>query len=44
LVYQDHFTKFIQLRPLKAKSSIEVTNAQFDIFSYLWGVYDITIG
>jgi hypothetical protein len=37
LVYQDHFTKFIQLRPLKAKSSIEVANALFDIFS-IFGV------
>ncbi len=33
LVYQDHFTKFVQLRPLKAKSAIEVATALFDIFS-----------
>jgi hypothetical protein len=32
LVYQDHFTKFIQLRPIKAKSAIEVAGLLFDIF------------
>jgi hypothetical protein len=37
MVYQDHFTKFIQLRPLRAKSSLEVANALFDIFS-IFGV------
>ncbi|CAF1011097.1 unnamed protein product [Brachionus calyciflorus] len=35
MVYQDHFTKFILLRALKSKSSVEVTNALFDIFSTL---------
>ena len=32
LVYQDHFTKFIALRPLRAKSAIDVATALFDIF------------
>ena len=35
LVYQDHFSKFIQLRPLRAKSAVEVCNSLFDIFSIL---------
>jgi hypothetical protein len=35
LVYQDHFSKFIQLRALKAKTSVEVCNALFDIFTIL---------
>jgi hypothetical protein len=35
MVYQDHFTKFILLRALKAKSAIEVVNALFDIFSII---------
>ena len=35
MVYQDHFSKFIQLRALKAKSSVEVCNALFDIFTIL---------
>ena len=37
LVYQDHFTKLVQLRPIRAKSAIEVANALFDIFS-IFGV------
>lgn len=37
LVYQDHFSKFIQLRPLKAKSSVEVAQSLVDIFS-IFGV------
>jgi len=30
LVYQDHFTKLVQLRPIRAKSAIEVATALFD--------------
>ena len=37
VVYQDHFTKFIQLRPLKAKSAVEVADGLFDISS-IFGV------
>ena len=37
LVYQDHFTKLVQLRPIRAKSAIEVATALFDIFS-IFGV------
>ena len=37
LVYQDHFTKFVQLRPLKNKSAVEVASALLDIFS-IFGV------
>ena len=37
LVYQDHFTKFEQLRPLKSKSASEVAYALLDIFS-IFGV------
>ncbi|CAF1013044.1 unnamed protein product [Brachionus calyciflorus] len=35
MVYQDHFTKFIILRPLRAKTAVEVTNALFEVFSFL---------
>ena len=35
LVYQDHFTKFVQLRPLKNKSAIEVAKALLDIFTII---------
>ena len=37
LVYQDHFTKFVQLRPLKNKTAVEVAKALLDIFS-IFGV------
>ena len=40
LVYQDHFTKFVQLRPIKQKSAIEVAGALLDIFS-IFGVPSI---
>ena len=36
-VYQDHFTKFCQLRAIKAKSAVEVANALLDVFS-IFGV------
>ncbi|XP_025198496.1 KRAB-A domain-containing protein 2-like, partial [Melanaphis sacchari] len=32
LVYQDHFTKFVSLRPLKTKTSSEVAYNLIDIF------------
>ena len=32
LNYQDHFTKFVQLRPLKSKNAIEVADTIVDIF------------
>ena len=32
LVYQDHLTKFIVLRPLKKKTAAEVTSILLDIF------------
>ena len=32
LVYQDHFTKFVSLRPLKRKCAQEVADAILDIF------------
>ena len=35
LVYQDHFTKFVVLRPIKAKSAICVAEALLEIFSLL---------
>ncbi|CAF1106796.1 unnamed protein product [Brachionus calyciflorus] len=35
MVYQDHFTKFLQLRPLRAKIAIEVASALIDVFSIL---------
>ena len=35
LVYQDHFYKFIQLRRLRAKSSVEVSKALIDIFTII---------
>ena len=35
LVYQDHFTKFVQLRPLKPKAAIQVANSLRDIFSII---------
>lgn len=34
-VYQDHLTKFIQLRPLKSKSAAEVAHALIDVFTIL---------
>ena len=37
MVYQDHFTKFIQLRSKKFKSAIEIATSLFDIFS-IFGV------
>lgn len=37
MVYQDHFTKFIVLQPLKNKSAFEVANALVDIFT-IFGV------
>ena len=37
LVYQDHFTKFVQLRAPKSKSAIDVAISLFDIFS-IFGV------
>ena len=37
LVYQDHFTKFIQLRPIKSKCAKDVAEALLDIFS-IFGV------
>ena len=37
IVYQDHFTKFVSLRPLKQKSAVEVATNLFDIFS-IFGV------
>ena len=37
LVYQDHFTKMVQLRPLKSKCAIEVARALIDIFT-IFGV------
>jgi len=37
MVYQDHFTKFVSLRPLRAKSAVEVATNLFDIFS-IFGV------
>ncbi|CAF0900380.1 unnamed protein product [Brachionus calyciflorus] len=39
MVYQDHFTKFIQLRPLRAKMAIEVASAIMDVFSILGEPY-----
>ncbi|XP_053607024.1 KRAB-A domain-containing protein 2-like [Plodia interpunctella] len=33
LVYQDHLTKFVQLRPLKTKRAEEVAHALIDIFT-----------
>jgi hypothetical protein len=35
LVYQDHFSKFVQLRPIKSKSAADVANALIDIFSII---------
>ena len=35
LVYQDHFTKFIRLRPLRRKCAEEVADALMDIFCEL---------
>ena len=35
LVYQDHFTKFIRLRPLKNKCPVEVADVIEDIFCEL---------
>ena len=34
LVYQDYFTKFVQLRHIKSKSSDQVANALLDIFTF----------
>ena len=33
LVYQDHLTKFVQLRPLKTKTAEEVAYVLLDIFT-----------
>ena len=35
LVYQDHLTKFIFLRPLKSKTAEEVSYNLIDIFSII---------
>jgi hypothetical protein len=35
LNYQDHFTKLCFLRPLKAKSAMEVAAALIDIFTHI---------
>ena len=35
LVYQDHITKFVVLRPIKRKTAEEVVNQLFDIFVFL---------
>ena len=35
LVYQDHFTKFIRLRPLKNKCAKEVADVLEDLFCEL---------
>ena len=35
LVYQDHMTKFVVLRPIKRKTAEEVVNQLFDIFVFL---------
>lgn len=35
LVYQDHFTKLVQIRPLKRKTGKNVTRIIFEIFSIL---------
>ena len=35
LVYQDHFTKYILLRPLKHKSAVEVADTLEDYFCEL---------
>ena len=35
LVYQDHMTKFVVLRPIKRKTAKEVVNQLFDIFVFL---------
>ena len=37
MVYQDHFTKFVQLRPLRSKTATELANSLFEIFS-IFGV------
>ena len=33
LVYQDHFTKFVQLRPVTSKRALEIAYQLLDIFS-----------
>ena len=33
LLYQDHLTKFVQLRPVKSKPALEITCQLLDIFS-----------
>ena len=35
LVYKDHMTKFVVLRPIKRKTAEEVVNQLFDIFCLL---------
>jgi transposase InsO family protein len=35
MVYQDHFSKFIMLRPLRAKEAIEVARGLISVFSVL---------
>lgn len=32
LVYQDHLTKFVQIRPLKTKTAAEVAKRLYEIF------------
>lgn len=35
MVYQDHFSKFVQIQPLKYKAALEVANGLVDIFRNL---------
>jgi len=35
MVYQDHFTKFVLLRPLPSKQAIEVAKALIDIWTHI---------
>lgn len=35
MVYQDHFSKFVVLRPLKAKRAVEVAKELFSIFTLI---------
>jgi hypothetical protein len=43
MVYQDHFTKFIRLTPIRAKSAMEVAYGLIDFFFFIWCSYYITI-
>ncbi len=38
LVYQDHFTKLVQLRPIRAKSAIEVATTSSLLKYFLFSV------